>query len=173
MGAQVEADLPLDNAVDQQADDGEHCQSRNPFGFLEPHGSDGRRVLDPTKTRFYSGILVLIGVENVRIATYLSAHGRGQYHPAIVLLRVGECLHVHHQAIARLKRWWVHLGWASPPRVAYGGWRRRHDSIPRDTAKGVGGGLGVPALGAHTPRWRLRHQPHRQTSGRALAARGL
>src|SRR5215475_3664877 len=65
MGAQVQTNLSLDNAIDQQADNGEHRQGRNPFGFLEPHGRDRRRVLDPTKTRLYSGILLLIGFENL------------------------------------------------------------------------------------------------------------
>src|SRR5215471_1705349 len=63
MDAQVHTHLSLDNAIDQQADHSEHRQGRNPFGFLEPHGSDRRRVLDPTKTRHYCSILLLIGCE--------------------------------------------------------------------------------------------------------------
>src|SRR5262249_23774955 len=56
---------------------------------------------------------------------------------------------------------------------AEGGGRRRHESGPHETAPGGGGGRAVPALGAHPPRWRLRPQLHRHTSGRAPAAHGL
>src|SRR5262249_600870 len=56
--------------------------------------------------------------------------------------------------------------------VACGGGRRRHDSVPYDTATGVDGDRDGPALGAHTPRWLLRHPLPRHTSGRAAAGRG-
>ena len=118
MGAQGEADRPLEQAVDQHADDGEHRQRRHPFGFLEPPGSDGRGGLAPTQTRCSRGIVGLRGVEHVRIAPSLSAHGRGQDHPALVLLQLGACLHVHPQARARRKRGRGHLGWTSPPRAS-------------------------------------------------------
>src|SRR5262249_58441388 len=85
-----------------------------PLRFHEPNGSDRRGILDPTKPRFYSGILVLIGLENVGIATHLRGHGRGQHHPSISLFWVGECLYVHDQAIACLQRGRVTLG-GTPP----------------------------------------------------------
>src|SRR5262245_8870611 len=116
MRVQREAPLPLDEAIDQQTDNRQHGQGRNPFRLLEPHGSDRRGILDPTKPRFYSGILVLIGLENVGIATHLRVHGRGQHHPSISLVWVGERLYVHSQAIAGLQRGRVALGGTPPPR---------------------------------------------------------
>jgi len=118
MGASIKADLALDDAGDPHTDDGEHRQSGNPCGFLEPPRGDGRWGLDPTKPRFHRGILVLIGLEKVGIATYLSAPGRGQHRPPLVLLRVGACRHCHPQARARRTRWRVHLGWPSAPRAS-------------------------------------------------------
>ena len=114
MRVQIEANLPLDDAIDQQTDHRQHGQGRNPLRLLEPHGSDSRGILDPTKPRFYSGILVLIGLENIGIATHLSVASRGQHHPAIDLVWVGERLHVHDQAIAYLQRGRVALG-GTPP----------------------------------------------------------
>jgi hypothetical protein len=93
--AQVQTDLSLDHAVDQQAQHRQHRSRRDPFGLLEPHGADRRRILDPAKARFHRGILVLIGLENGGIAAHLSTPGCSQHHPAIVLLRVGARLHLH------------------------------------------------------------------------------
>ncbi len=100
MGEEVEADLPLDEAVDQQADDGEPRQGGNPFWFLQPYRGDGRGVLDPTKSRFHGGILVLIGLENLGIRPYLRGHRRREYGPPIVLLWVTQDLDLDHHAIA-------------------------------------------------------------------------
>jgi hypothetical protein len=47
MRVQIEAHLPLDDAIDQQTDNRQHGQGRNPFRLLEPHGSDSRGILDP------------------------------------------------------------------------------------------------------------------------------
>src|SRR5215831_11780341 len=116
MRVQIEAHLPLDDAIDQQTDNRQHGQGRNPFRLLEPHGSDSRGILDPSKPRFYSGILVLIGLENVGIATHLSVASRGQHHPALDLVWVGERLHVHDQTIAYLQGRRVALGGTPPPR---------------------------------------------------------
>src|SRR5215475_804876 len=63
MGMEIQAHLPLNDTGDQQADDGEHRQGGDPFGFLEPHGSDGRGVLDPPKPRFDRGRLVLVSLK--------------------------------------------------------------------------------------------------------------
>jgi len=100
MGVEREAHLPLDDAVDQQADDGEHRQGGNAFGFLEPHGGNGRGILDPTKTRFHGGILVLIGLENLCIRTSLRAYRRGEDGPSIVFLWVPQSFDFDHHAIA-------------------------------------------------------------------------
>jgi hypothetical protein len=48
MRAQVQTHLPLNDAVNQQADDGQHRQGGNAFRFLKPHGGHGCGVLDPT-----------------------------------------------------------------------------------------------------------------------------
>src|SRR5262245_49209539 len=55
-------------------------------------------------------------MENLGIRTHLGGHRRGQYGPPIVLLRIGQSCHLHHQMIAHLRRWWVRFGWTSPPR---------------------------------------------------------
>jgi len=77
MRAQVETDLSLDHAVDQQAEHCQHSQGRDPFGLLQPHGGDRRGILDPAKAGFYRGILVLIGLENIGIRTDLSVDRGG------------------------------------------------------------------------------------------------
>src|SRR5215831_741372 len=41
MVAEIQADLPLDHRIHEQPHDREHGQGRNPFGFLQPHGTDG------------------------------------------------------------------------------------------------------------------------------------
>ena len=104
MRAQIQTNLPLDEAVDQQADDGKHRQGGHPFRFLQPHGSDGRGVLDPTKTGFYGRSLVLIGLENLGICASLMGHRRGEDCPPIVLLGVDSGLDLDNDAIARLGR---------------------------------------------------------------------
>src|SRR4030095_8645626 len=52
---------------------------------------------------------------------------------------------------------------------AYGASLPRYDSGPHDTAMGAEGALAVPGLDPHPPRCRLRHPPHRQTTGLAPA----
>src|SRR5438132_10302983 len=110
-------------------------------------------MLEPTKTRFYCCVLLLIGLENLGIARDLSAYGRGQYGPPIVLLRIGQGCNLHHQAIARLSRWvgpsWLDVA-AEPD--ACGGSRARRDNVPHDTARGVGGDFVVPGPAPHAPR---------------------
>src|SRR5687768_5867563 len=113
MGVSVEANLPLDDAVDQQADDGEPRQGGHPFELLDPHGGNRRGVRDPTKARLHGGILVLIGLKNFCIRTLLRAHRCGEYGPPIVFLWVTEDLDLDHQAIARLGRGWIRLRWTS------------------------------------------------------------
>jgi hypothetical protein len=92
MGKQVKADLPLDDTVDPQADNGAHRQGGNPCGFLEPHGRDGRGVLDPTKPRFYSGMLGVIGLENLWLRPRLRGHRCGAYRPPLVFLWIPQPL---------------------------------------------------------------------------------
>ena len=99
MRLEVQTDLALDDAVHQQAYDGEHGQGRDPFGLFEPHGADGRRILDPAKARFHRGVLLLIGLEHLGIRTGVHAYRRRQHRPAIVLLQVEQTLHLYHKAI--------------------------------------------------------------------------
>src|SRR5262249_41832468 len=63
MVAELQADLALDDRVHEQPYHREHGQGRNPCGFLQPHGTDRGRILDPAKARFYSAMLFLIGLE--------------------------------------------------------------------------------------------------------------
>ena len=53
MRAQVETDLSLNYAIDQQAEHRQHRQGRDPFGLLQPHGGDRRGILAPAKAGFY------------------------------------------------------------------------------------------------------------------------
>src|SRR5215470_13993706 len=50
------------------------------------------------------------------IRTHLGGHRRGQDGPPMVLLRIGQSCHLHHQTLAHLRLWWVRCGWTSPPR---------------------------------------------------------
>src|SRR5215470_16246762 len=111
MRVQVQTDLSLDDAVDQQAQHRQHRQGRDPFWLLQPHGGDRRGILDPPKTRFHSGVLVLIGLKNLHVCTALPAYRRRQHCPPIVLVKIGQGLNLDGHSIARLKRQWVHLRW--------------------------------------------------------------
>src|SRR5438093_2271116 len=92
MSEEVESDLPLDHTVHEQTHDREHRQSRNPFGLLQPHGADRRRIFNPTKAGFHRGVLLLIGLENLLVRTSLATHGRRQYCPPVFLFRDAEDL---------------------------------------------------------------------------------
>src|SRR5215510_13324261 len=121
MRVEREAHLPLEDTVDQQAQHRQPRSRRDPCGLLQPHGSDGSRILEPAKTRFHGGILVLIGLENLPIRTALLAYRRSQDRPPIVLFRIGQGLNLNRQAIARLERRWGPLRWPAstgPARAA-------------------------------------------------------
>jgi hypothetical protein len=76
------------------------------------------RVLDPAKPGCHGGVWLLIRLENRRIRTGVRVERRRQPCPAILLLWIGQALHLHYEAIARLQRGWLRLRWASPPRTA-------------------------------------------------------
>jgi hypothetical protein len=78
MRVQGEPDLALPHAVDQQAEHRQHRQGRDPFGLLQPHGGNRRGMLEPAKAGCYSGLLVLIGLENVRLVRIYSDHDANQ-----------------------------------------------------------------------------------------------
>ena len=99
MREQVEADWPLDDGVDQSADDRQQRQGGYPFRLLEPHRADGRGVLDPAKAGFHRRVLLLIRVENLCISTGFRTHGRRQDRPPVVLRRVDEGLTLDFEAI--------------------------------------------------------------------------
>jgi hypothetical protein len=145
MRLEVQTDLALDDAVHEQAYDGEHRQGRNPFGFLAPYRADRRGMLDPAKARFYSGVLPLIGLENLGIGTDRSADRRGQYRPSIILFSVVQGLDLDHKAITGLCRGWSRLGWPPTPCTPCGA-RGSHDAIPYRV---IPPGLGPAA----TPTW--------------------
>ena len=99
-----EAPLPLAEARDQPTDNRQPGQGRKPFRLLEPHGSDRRGSRNPTPSRLYSGIGVLLGLEKVGSAIHRSGHGRGPPPPSLGLFWVGERLSDHSQASACLQR---------------------------------------------------------------------
>jgi hypothetical protein len=63
MIAEIEAHLPLEHGLHEQPPHCEPCQGGNPFGFLSPHRTDGRRVFAPAKAWCYGDMLLLIGLE--------------------------------------------------------------------------------------------------------------
>src|SRR5262245_37773844 len=71
-------------------------------------------MLDPAKAGVHCGILVLIGLENVDIRTGLRGNCGGQHRPPLALFSIGQRLDLDHEAIARLGRGRVRLGWTSP-----------------------------------------------------------
>src|SRR5919108_727645 len=89
-GEEVESDLPLDHAVDEPPHDGEPRQGRDPFGLLQPYGTNGRRMLAPTTTGFHGRVVLLIRVKKLRVRTRLRTHGRGQDRPSVVLRRTAQ-----------------------------------------------------------------------------------
>src|SRR5712691_12358084 len=72
--AERQADLPLDHGIHEQPHDSEHGQGRNPFGFLQPHRTDGGGILDPAKAWLHSGILLLIRLEDRKSTRLNSSH---------------------------------------------------------------------------------------------------
>src|SRR5262245_42705550 len=60
----------------------------------------------------------LIGLEQLGIRACLRTHGGGEYGPAIGLLRIGQTLPLHPQAIAPLQRRWGPRGWLAPTGTA-------------------------------------------------------
>jgi hypothetical protein len=71
MVAEIQADLPLDYRVHEQPYHREHGQGCNPCGFLQPHGTDRGRILDPAKAWFHRDMLFLIRLEHLDIRTLL------------------------------------------------------------------------------------------------------
>jgi len=71
MVAEIQADLPLDHSIHEQPHHSQHGQGRNPFGFLQLHGTDCGGILDPAKTRFHRDMLFLIRLEHLDIRTLL------------------------------------------------------------------------------------------------------
>ncbi len=63
-------------------------------------------------------MLVLIGLKNIHIRTARRVDRSGQHRPPMVFSRMSQSLSLAHQAITRLTRGRVGLGWTSPPRPA-------------------------------------------------------
>src|SRR5215510_3006780 len=117
MVMQIEPDLTLDQCIDQQSDHCEHGQCGNPLGFLEPHRRNGSRILDPAKPWLHRAMLVVIGLEDLRIGTYLSVDGRREDGPPIVGLSPLHCRHLYDHAIALRHLGWVCFGRTSSLRT--------------------------------------------------------
>jgi hypothetical protein len=118
MRPQVQTDLALDHAVAQHAQYRQQCSRRDPFGLLQPYGSNRRWGLDPATAGFHRRGLLLIGLENLGVRTHRSTHRGGQPRPPIVLLSLGQSLDLDHEALARLGRRRVGLGRTSPTGAA-------------------------------------------------------
>ena len=116
--AQGQPNLSLENTGDEQAQHRAHRSGRDPFGLLPPHVAERCWLLEPAKAGFHRGVLLLIDLENGGIRTRLSAHGRGQDGPPIVLFSVAQGFDLDCQAITRLRRWWGCLRWTSAPSPA-------------------------------------------------------
>src|SRR5262245_16716146 len=102
MIAKIQADLPLDHRIHQQPYHREHRQGRNPFGFLQPHRTDGRGMLDPAKPWFYRDMLFLIRLEHLSIGTLLWPYCGSQDGPSVRILRRNHDLWAHAEAISGL-----------------------------------------------------------------------
>ena len=118
MYAQGETDLALDHARDQQAQHGQPRQGGNPFRLLQPYGGDRRRILAPAKAGVHRGVWVLIGLEKIDIRTDLRGHRGGPHRPPLVRFSLGQRLDFAPEALARLGRGRVRLGWTSPTSTA-------------------------------------------------------
>jgi hypothetical protein len=116
MLAEVEAHLPLDHGIHQQPHDREHSQRRNPLRFLQPYRTDGGGILDPAKAWLYRDMLLLIGLEDLRIRTHFWLYRRGQDRPPVRVRGGDQDLPVYDEAIADLDlgplglRWTAALG---------------------------------------------------------------
>jgi hypothetical protein len=121
MGKEVQTDLPLDAGIHQHTNDREQRYSRNAFGFLQPHRGNGHGMLAPTNPGVSRGILIGIDLEHLGIRTSLKGHCCSEDGSPIGLLWVPQAFNLRHQAIAGLRRGWLHLRWTAS--VARHGWR--------------------------------------------------
>jgi hypothetical protein len=60
----IETALPLDKALHEEADHGQHGQGGNPCGLLHPDRRDGCRIFAPPAPRFDRTLLLLVGLQN-------------------------------------------------------------------------------------------------------------
>ena len=100
MVAEIQADLPLDHGIHEQPHHREHGQGRDPFGFLQPHRTDGGGIFDPTKARFHRDMLFLIRLEHLGICTHRWLQRGRQDGPPVCVLGRDQGLWGHDQARA-------------------------------------------------------------------------
>ena len=99
---EIEADLPLDHRIHQSPHDGEHGQRRHPFRLLQPHRTDGGRILDPAKAWFHRDRLLLIRLEHLDIRTRLGPQRGRQDRPPVRVRGRDHSRCGHAQPIADL-----------------------------------------------------------------------
>ena len=121
MVAEIQADLPLDHRIHAQPHHSQHGPGRNPFGVLQPHGTDGGGSLDPATTRFHRDMVFLIRLEPLDIRPLLSPQGGGQDGPPLRVFRGAQGLWAHDQAIADLHLGDLGLRRPAAPRPLFGG----------------------------------------------------
>src|SRR5215831_7272747 len=56
MIVEIPSDLPLEHGIPEQPYHREHGEGRKPFGFLQPHRTDGSGMLAPTTAWFHRAI---------------------------------------------------------------------------------------------------------------------
>src|SRR4029450_12040654 len=118
MVAEREANLPLDHGIHEQPHHREHRQGGNPFGFLQPHRTDGRRVFDPAKAWFHGDMLLLIRLEYLDIRPHRRPQRRGQDRPPLRLVGGNHGLWGHDEPIADGDRGWLRLPRTAATRAA-------------------------------------------------------
>ena len=99
---EIAADLPWDHRLHQSPHDGEHGQRRHPFRFLQPHRTDGGRILDPATAWFHREMLRLIRLEPLDSRTRLGPQRGRQDRPPVRVRGRDHSRCGHAQPIADL-----------------------------------------------------------------------
>jgi Transposase IS116/IS110/IS902 family len=147
---QGQPDLPLDQRIDEHPHHRQHGSGGNPLGFLPPHWRDSGRVLAPATPRLSRTLLVVIGLENLRLGTPRTPDWGRQDRPSLVGFSLLSLLSLydHARALFQLRRF--RCGRASSVRPLFP-WRARLDTLgegrrapgPRPAATAAWGAAGI------------------------------
>jgi len=100
MIVEIPSDLPLEHGIPEQPYHREHGEGRKPFGFLQPHRTDGSGMLAPTTAWFHRAMLCLIRLEQLGIRTPFWRHRGREDGPPVRILGWDEGLRGHDKARA-------------------------------------------------------------------------